>query len=416
MFCFLTVFDIPGTVFPTEGKINDENFSALNQFVKDQPWDSVVALMAYGDPLKLVDWFNNEMFIEKKLQFTVNLVQPNFPNTNAFSDCNSRNVVHLLCPNAEEYDAKRATDPTYIAKWKSAFLCKIAQDLVAERDETRVSFITDDSELLKLVRKESTDRKIKTIKLQLATKDDYLINIASAKKMHDPPKMQSMLSTVASNPNRPRQEQKDQNLDSTIIFAFFDFDLTLTDVHSGGWPMKRKMNLSIENWRTISMIFGMCTMKRTDNAVIYPIILSRCVDTELMEFLQTKPPKNGYMPPFVGLNDFKSEIVPGAVTVICPTKETYQAHSNVDFWAQWKNFYAEKFVNHVAGQEKEKQCPIFFADDTLLNVQIMREELNKRKYTNLRCVFQRPGDYQSLIPKVEYFLANYKTPRRGGCK
>lgn len=169
--------------------------------------------------------------------------------------------------------------------------------------------------------------------------------------------------------------QQNAVLTPSDIYIALDFDLTLTDSHSGGFAMKHykegKFDMSVPEK-------DMFRSKITEWAGkgYHIIILTRNVDTEIEDYLNTF---------FSGIQQY--------FTILAPDAEKYASSYDAMEWAKWKR---DTLQRHLKNMPKAKTV---FVDDTKVNVDVMQSLPNVVSY-------HKPAgiSYTETYRKVKDFL------------
>jgi hypothetical protein len=167
----------------------------------------------------------------------------------------------------------------------------------------------------------------------------------------------------------------------------FDFDGTLINGHSGGWPLNgyksKKFDIEQENLTKLNEKFNEYRHKQCKI-----IILTRCVEDQFIGFFEIMKNENKI--------NFDISIDPNSdsVGVVAPVQKVYEAHNDKEHWAQWKAVQAGILANIFT-------CPTFFIDDTPENVSQM-----KNSNPNITSVDVTYGDYNQTFLEADNFLAS----------
>jgi len=167
----------------------------------------------------------------------------------------------------------------------------------------------------------------------------------------------------------------------------FDFDMTLIDKHSGGYPVKRNLTLSPDNIYTINTNFNDYQYLGCEI-----IILSRCVFSELNTFFNNMYKNKTFT--------FKK------VEIIAPTEAEFIFSDDTLYWAKWK---ANKGMRVYYDNPNSH---ILFIDDTLANVEAMHIAYNRKQSEtpnditkhSIRSVGITPGNYYETFDQANNFV------------
>jgi len=159
----------------------------------------------------------------------------------------------------------------------------------------------------------------------------------------------------------PSAEQNDEPTPSHIYIAL-DFDLTLTDSHSGGFAMTHYNTILPDGRRQFDMSDAEKKMFRdkitewTDMGY-HIIILTRNVYSQITEYFNTI------------FSDIRSHF-----TILAPVESEYAASGDANFWAEWKRSTLQLYLK---GRSNTK---VVFVDDTKVNVDVMQSLPNVVSY------------------------------------
>ena len=159
----------------------------------------------------------------------------------------------------------------------------------------------------------------------------------------------------------PAAEQNDEPTPSDIYIAL-DFDLTLTDSHSGGFAMTHYNTILPDGRRQFDMSDAEKKMFRdkitewTDIGY-HIIILTRNVYSQITEYFNTI------------FSDIRSHFM-----ILAPVESEYAASGDANFWAEWKRSTLQLYLK---GRSNTK---VVFIDDTKVNVDVMQSLPNVVSY------------------------------------
>jgi len=159
----------------------------------------------------------------------------------------------------------------------------------------------------------------------------------------------------------PAAEQNDEPTPSDIYIAL-DFDLTLTDSHSGGFAMTHYNTILPDGRRQFDMSDAEKKMFRdkitewTDIGY-HIIILTRNVYSQITEYFNTI------------FSDIRSHFM-----ILAPVESEYAASGDANFWAEWKRSTLQLYLK---GRTNTK---VVFVDDTKVNVDVMQSLPNVVSY------------------------------------
>ena len=156
---------------------------------------------------------------------------------------------------------------------------------------------------------------------------------------------------------------------------FVDFDKTIAGGHSGGLAMQ-KDPMTEENKIFIKQKISDWLSKGNN-----VIIVTRGVDTEIDSYLTKK----------LGIEHTMNSFSKGKLSVYAPDLDTYHRNGDGEF-ATLKTEYVDDFLQ----QSKTESKNSIFIDDTLINVDKMKE-----KFSEMQCVVAEPGNYENTVSKID---------------
>jgi hypothetical protein len=189
-----------------------------------------------------------------------------------------------------------------------------------------------------------------------------------------PPNVQEVLKKLSIS-----QRRSLINMVPPSYICVVDFDKTIYNKNSGGFPIEHKCTIDHDNVKCIKKI-----LQIADRNNVIVIILSRTVDTELKEFIKN------------------SNIQISSTQIIAPDIHEFNIHDNDIYWANWKKDHIKKL------QESKPNPIIYYADDTKKNIDIAKTILPP---IHTYYVPQSSTPCTLVLESFRYFISTNKKQR-----
>jgi hypothetical protein len=187
------------------------------------------------------------------------------------------------------------------------------------------------------------------------------------------------------------QLSKEARLSETLVLL--DFDLTLTEHHSRGAPYSNFLNGSfpfdLKNRTTIAKYF-----KEWMDAGIIIVILSRCVDSQLVALFEYLPVDFDWASFDYGCDNMTpSKPFCKTVWLMTPDIDLYGKEHSLEFWAGWK------YTHALLACYKFQPKMVYFADDTPTTIAKF-QSVPELEHPPFDCILAVPGAYESTLQSL----------------